>query len=97
MWLYHTVHALVKGPGGEITRPVVVLTICIGEEISTQNWVVSGPGSLGHTVCFVHSAEIVRESAKLGLREQADKCHKTDYWVAFSLTQLHLSSSTTFS
>lgn len=70
MWLYHTVHALVKGPGGEVTRPVVVLAICIGEKISTQNRVVGRSGSLGRSVRFVHGVEVVWESAKLGLREQ---------------------------
>lgn len=38
--LYHAVQTLVKGSRGEIACPVVILTICVGKEISTKNRVV---------------------------------------------------------
>lgn len=65
--LDHTVQALVKGPRGEIAGPVVVFTICVCKEISTKHWVVCRSGSLGHSVSFVYSTEVVCESPKLSL------------------------------
>lgn len=67
--LYHTIQALVKGPRGEIAGPVVVFTVCVGKEISAEHRELSGSGSLGHSVRFVHSIEVVCESPKLSLED----------------------------
>lgn len=71
--LYDTVQTLVKGARGKISSPVVVFTVCIGKEISAEDWVVCGSGSLGHSVCFVHGVEVISESAKLSLEQQQDR------------------------
>lgn len=70
MGLYDAVHTLVKGSGGKITSPVVVFTVCVGKEISTEHRVACRPGSLGHAVCFVYGVEVVCESPKLCLRSR---------------------------
>lgn len=75
--LDHAVQALVKRSRGEIACPVVVLSVCVGEEISTENWEVCRSGSLGHAVRLVYSIEVVRERAELSLREQPDRRDKT--------------------
>lgn len=73
--LYHTVQALVKGPRGEIASPVVVFTVCVSKEISTEHRELSGSGSLGHSARFVHSVEVVSESPKLSLEDTDDTKH----------------------
>lgn len=72
MRLNHTVQALVKGSRSEITSPVVVFTVCVGKEISTENRVVSWSGSLSHSIRFVNGTEVIRESPKLSLKESGD-------------------------
>ena len=72
MRLNHTVQALIKGSRGEITSPVVVFTVCVGKEISTENRIVSWSGSLSHPIHFVNSIEVVGESPKLSLEEPHD-------------------------
>lgn len=84
MRLDHTVQVLVKGSRGEIASPVVVFSVCVGKEISTKNWEVCGSGSLGHTVCFVYSVEVVCERAELSLREQPDRWDKTQALLTHS-------------
>lgn len=72
MRLEHTVEALVKRPRSEITGPVVVFTVRVGKEISTEHWVICRSRSQGRPVGFVYSVEVVCESPKLSLEEQPE-------------------------
>lgn len=47
----------------------MVLTVCVGKEIPTEDRKVTRSGSLRHSVGFVHSIEVVCEGSKLSLEE----------------------------
>lgn len=65
--LEHAVQVLVKGPGGVVAAPVVVLTVGVGEEVAAQHGEVGRPCAGGHVFGFVHGIEVVRQGPELGL------------------------------
>lgn len=67
--LQHPVQALVEGSGGEVSCPVVILPVRIGEEIPSENWEPGWPHPRHDAHFLVQGIKVVRERAKLCLQD----------------------------
>lgn len=67
--LQHPVQALVEGPGGEVSCPVVIFPVRIREEIPSQNWEPGWPHPWHNAHFLVQGIKVVRERAKLCLQD----------------------------
>ncbi len=63
------VEALVKGPGGEVAGPVVVLAVGVGEEIAAERREAGGVPRL-RARPLPHRPEVIRQRAEPRLQHQ---------------------------